>query len=224
MVNAPHQSTEKSRMINLPYWVSFPASFYIRLVGLTSGFEWIGVDFRPLLRIEHSPHIFACWHSRLMLPIYYYRKCKVTGLASQSKDGEFITQVMNRFQIPTVRGSSSRQGMEGLLRLTRCLRRGSSVVITPDGPRGPREEVQPGIIQLAKLTGFPIIPITFSCSRRKHFNSWDRFLVPLPFGKARMITGEKIIVTRDAPQTVLEEKRLQLQEELTRITRLADHF
>ncbi len=206
----------------LPFLVSLPAAFYIRLVGMTNRFEVIGVDYREELKQNPGPYIFAFWHSRLMLPLYFFRKYKVAVLVSWSKDGEVITQVMNRFGIEAVRGSASRRGAEGLLQLLRCLKRGMSVVITPDGPKGPREKVLPGTMQLAKLSGVPIIPVSFSCTRRKHLNSWDRFLVPFPFGTVYLMTGESISVHKDDDPDTVEEKRLQLQDEMSRITRYVD--
>ncbi len=216
------ETSHRMYWFHLPFWISWLAACYIRLVGWTNRFEVIGKDYRTLLRESADSHIFAFWHSRLLLPIYFFRKMNVAVLVSYSKDGEYITHVVYRFRIGAVRGSASRRGAEGLLQMVRYLKKGINIVITPDGPRGPCEEVQPGIIQLAKLTGIPIIPVAFSASRKKFLNSWDRFLVPYPFGTIRMMTGTSVSVSKDDDPSTLEEKRLQLQEELRRITRLAD--
>lgn len=206
----------------IPFIASLLAWFYIQWVGRTNRLIVEGTDYLALLREKKGPFLFALWHSRLMLPIYQYRNKDIAVIVSQSKDGEYITQVMKRFRFFATRGSATRHGSEGLLGLVHWLHRGKSAVITPDGPRGPRERVQLGIVQLAKLSGLPIIPVSFSCTRNHRFASWDRFMLPLPFGTIHIVFGNPIEIPRKIPREAYEEKRLLLEREMERVTRLAD--
>jgi len=212
----------KPLIFTLPFWASIPAYGYMQLFGRTNRLEIQGQDFPGLLKEKKGPYLFAFWHSRLLLPLYYFRGLDIAVLVSRSRDGEFITQAMKRFGLQVCRGSASRNGAEGLMGLLRCLRRGATVAVTPDGPRGPREEVQPGVLYLAQRSGIPITPLSFSSSRNLRLNSWDRFVVPFPFGIVSMVVGETIAVDRREVGDRFEQKRIQLQEELRRITRLAD--
>ncbi len=110
--------------------------------------------------------ILAFWHGRqLMIPLAYHGR-EVHILISQHRDGELISQVMSRFGYHSVRGSSTRGGTAALRQLIKLGRSGVDIAITPDGPKGPRYVAQPGAIQIAKVTGLPIVPLTFSCSKK----------------------------------------------------------
>jgi len=97
---------------------------------------------------------------------YSYPKKSVTILISEHRDGEYISRTMERFGFTTARGSSTRNGAMGLREILKALKQGNDAAITPDGPRGPRETVQPGVIAAARLSGVPILPVTFSCSKK----------------------------------------------------------
>ncbi len=115
------------------------------------------------------PIIIAFWHGRqLMMPLAYRGK-HAAILISQHRDGGLIASIMRQFGFQAIRGSSSRRGAQALRELVKVGRQGQDLVVTPDGPRGPACHVQVGVISLAKLTGFPIIPLTFSCSKKKSF-------------------------------------------------------
>ena len=101
---------------------------------------------------------------------------------------------------------------------------GFDIALTPDGPRGPRYQVQIGVIELAKLTGRPIVPCTFSASKRKIFKTWDRFLLPYPFAKGVFIWGEPIHVDANGDQAHFEERRTLLERRLNELTERADHY
>ena len=110
--------------------------------------------------------ILAFWHGRqLMIPLAYHGR-DVHILISRHRDGELISRTMARFGYHSVRGSSTRGGTAALRQLIKVARSGVDIAITPDGPKGPRYVAQPGAVQLAKVTGLPILPITFSCSKK----------------------------------------------------------
>lgn len=116
--------------------------------------------------IRREPYILAFWHGRLFLMPYAYPGRRIAILISEHRDGEFISRTMNRFGFQTVRGSTTRGGAAGLKEIIRRIRSGSDAAFTPDGPRGPARIAQPGAIAAARLSGAPIIPVTFSCSKK----------------------------------------------------------
>jgi len=108
--------------------------------------------------------------------------------------------------------------------MLKAQKEGYDVIVVPDGPRGSRHQVQIGIIQFAKLTGSPIVPLSFSASKRKIFKTWDRFLLPYPFSKGVFIWGEPVYVDVDSDLVHLEEKRLLLEQRLNQLTEMADGY
>jgi len=111
-------------------------------------------------------------------------------LISASRDGELLADAIKRFDYDVVRGSSSRLGASAILQLTEVLASGRDVVITPDGPRGPVYELGPGIIFLAQKSEAAVVPFNMEYSSYWRLKSWDRFIVPRPFSKVRVIIGQ----------------------------------
>ncbi len=140
--------------------------------------------------------ILAFWHRHLLLMPYAYKGRRISVLISQSQDGELIARTVARLGIDSSRGSSSRGGIAGMRSLLRKAAEGWDIAFTPDGPRGPLREVQPGVILAAAATGLPILPVAIAASRAKLLRSWDRFLVPLPFSKVHIVYGEPLSVER----------------------------
>ena len=168
--------------------------------------------------------IFCLWHDRLLYSSYLYRGIKVHILVSQSRDGELIARLLERFGYETIRGSSSKGGTQAMHQLVKTARSGKHTAVTTDGPRGPRHVVQPGVIQLARLSGNPILPLSFSAERRKNFKSWDKFLLPLPFSRGVVVYGQPLSVPGKAAREEMELCRLNLERELKRITAVADDY
>jgi len=130
------------------------------------------------LASRRQPYILAFWHGRLFLMPYAYPGRKMTILVSEHRDGEYISRTMERFGFKTARGSSTRGGVAGLRRIVRLIREGYDAAFTPDGPRGPRGTVQPGVIVAARLSGAPIVPVAFSCSKKNSFGPGIASLSP----------------------------------------------
>jgi len=172
-----------------------------------------------LKRDPHQPRIWAFWHNRiLMMPYLYERLCpgrRMLMMVSRSRDGEFITRVMNRFGIDGARGSSSRGGSDALRELLRELERPQArdIGITPDGPRGPRGQVQDGVLGLSAGSGRPIYPITTRCSRFWELPSWDRFQIPQPGAVCTVVFGPAI----PAPKSTEPDDMKRVREELERV-------
>jgi lysophospholipid acyltransferase (LPLAT)-like uncharacterized protein len=158
---------------------------------------------------EHAPIIIAVWHNRVGLMPYFYERYMqgrdLYSLISLSRDGQFIADVSSNFGIKPVRGSSSREGARAALRAIRALRDPKSdLSITPDGPRGPRYQIQPGLLRLAQTTGRGIVVVTTDLSAKVELRSWDRFQVPLPFSACKLITRGPFNVPEHASPEELE--------------------
>jgi lysophospholipid acyltransferase (LPLAT)-like uncharacterized protein len=150
-----------------------------------------------------APAIAAFWHERLplmpMLWVISQRGAlvqRVHVLVSQHRDGRFIGYVVGRFRISPIYGSSSRGGAAAIRELLGVLARGDHVAITPDGPRGPRRVAAQGLAQLAALSGVPVLPCSAQTSRRWQMKSWDRMVIPRPFGRGVVVCMPTISVAR----------------------------
>lgn len=168
---------------------------------------------------DHVPVIICFWHNRVLLMApFYERYCRGrTNLTfiSRSKDGQFITDVVAHFGSKAIRGSTSRHGTAAALSAIRAASDPRvDIVITPDGPRGPRYEFQPGVLRLAQATGRPIVAATYKLSWKYELNSWDRFQVPLPFSICHLITKEPIFVPGNATDSELKEIGKRVTEAL----------
>jgi lysophospholipid acyltransferase (LPLAT)-like uncharacterized protein len=165
------------------------------------------------------PILFALWHGRMFLSILEHRGSGIATMASRSKDGEVIALWLERNGYRAARGSSTRGGGQALRELVRHVRGGGNAALTVDGPRGPARDVQPGIVQLAKLTGGWILPITSSSSRARFLASWDRYLLPLPFSRCIVAYGEPFPIETGLPD---EEAARRIAGALDAATKEAD--
>jgi lysophospholipid acyltransferase (LPLAT)-like uncharacterized protein len=165
-----------------------------------------------------SPVIVCFWHNRILGitfafdRIYPKKRNGVTVLTSPSKDGEILAQLVGAFGMKAVRGSSSRRGSSALLELVRLIRGGRDVAITPDGPRGPRYSLGPGIILLAQSTGVRIVPAHASFSRSIRMKTWDGFIIPLPFSKVSVTLNGALTIPGELTGEEFEEKRKNLED------------
>ena len=161
-----------------------------------------------------QPVVAAFWHERLPLmpKLWDLARDRRAGtsarmhvLVSQHRDGRFIGAVLRRFRVQVVLGSSSRGGAAGALSLLGLLAGGDQIVITPDGPRGPRRVAKLGVAQVAALSGVAVLPCSAQVSRRRILRSWDQMVVPLPFGRGILVCGPPIQVPRQGWQKALPE-------------------
>ena len=165
-----------------------------------------------------SPVIVCFWHNRILGitfafdRIYPKKRNGVTVLTSPSKDGEILAQLVGAFGMKAVRGSSSRRGSSALLELVRLIRGGRDIAITPDGPRGPRYSLGPGIILLAQSTGVRIVPAHASFSRCVRMKTWDGFIIPLPFSKVSVTLDGALTIPGELTGEEFEEKRKNLED------------
>ena len=159
--------------------------------------------------------IFAVWHSQLVVTTFCHKDMNICGLVSKSKDGEYLARMLNNFGFKTVRGSTSSGATRSLLKLIVYGKKGFSIAITPDGPKGPKHKVQNGVIFLAQKTGLPVIPMGTALSKKIIFNSWDKFQLPLPFAKAAIVYDKPFFV---APSDDINTKAKELEDILNRMT------
>jgi len=213
-----------------PKWYQRAAAWLIfaviRTVSLTLRYRWNGpMDIFEGKQLGQS--IYAVWHNRLALCMIAYwgyakKRTETPGMAamvSASKDGGFLTGILECFGVQPVRGSSSRRGAQALLELTTWAEKGYDLAITPDGPRGPKYIVQDGVMSLAQLTGLPIVPFSYHLGWKIRVKSWDQFQIPLPFSRCEMNFERPISVPREATDAEREVLRLRLEETLKRLSR-----
>jgi lysophospholipid acyltransferase (LPLAT)-like uncharacterized protein len=204
----------------LAYWV-------IRALGLTMRFEHIHPEIPRSFVQKEMQAIGVFWHGRLLMMVHAYKDQRRKGLSflvSSHRDGQVVGKALERFGYHAILGSTTRRGFFALREMIKAFEDGHDLVVIPDGPRGPRHQVQMGVIELAKLTGVPIVPLSFSASKRRMLNTWDQFLFPYPFSKGVFVWGDPVLVSRDGDQAHLEEKRALLEKRLNHLTEEADHY
>jgi hypothetical protein len=165
-----------------------------------------------------APVIYVVWHARLLLLPYLYRGRGMRALVSRSEDGAMMSGLVRRFGFVTVRGSSTRGGAAGLRSLVRAIGEGHSVVVVPDGPRGPREVLKTGIVALARLTGVHVVPVALGASSEWRVRSWDEFRIPKPFSRCVVRFGEPILVPRGIDGAGEETARKEIEAALNAVT------
>lgn len=200
------------------------AAGYIRLVRATSRLQIVGAEYPQRLWDAGTPFILGFWHGRLlMMPYSWPRPLPMRVLISRHIDGRLISGTLRHFAIDNIAGSSNRGGAAALVAIVKSLKRERvSVAISPDGPRGPRMRVSLGIIQAARLSGAPILPCMYATSRRKVLNSWDRFILSLPFARSVFVWGEPMLIPRDADDSEIEALRAELEARMNAVADQAD--
>jgi len=161
-------------------------------------------------------YIGAIWHNRLLIfPLIlrrFFPNRRGAALISASRDGDLLTDAIRHFGYEVIRGSSSRLGASAILQLTEELASGRDVVITPDGPRGPAYELDPGIVFLAQKSGASVLPMNLEYSRCWRLGSWDRFIIPQPFSKVRVLISQPHHVEPTGTPEEFETERRRVQD------------
>jgi lysophospholipid acyltransferase (LPLAT)-like uncharacterized protein len=190
--------------------------WFIRLLGMTVRREVKG-DLKRLQEYE-SPIIHVLWHNQICVAPQLWRKMfpkrKVVVLTSASKDGAVLSAAVKVFKVGAVHGSSSRRGVAALVALRKAAREGNDLVFTPDGPRGPKYELQPGVIKIAQTTGCLISPFKIEFSSCWRLKTWDSFQIPKPFSKAVITLFEPVTIPEDLDEEGFEKERRILESTL----------
>jgi lysophospholipid acyltransferase (LPLAT)-like uncharacterized protein len=190
---------------------------------LSYRYHWLDENLNPHRRGLRGRYIYIFWHENLLLPLYHYGRSDIWVLISEHADGQLITEVCRHLRFRTVAGSSTRGGVRAIRRMLR-LSVHAHLAITPDGPRGPRREVQLGLVYLAARTGLPIVPVGIGYYRPWRAKSWDRFALPRPFSRGNSVTAQPIVVPTDSGKEQLETYRRQIESVMDRVTALAEHW
>jgi lysophospholipid acyltransferase (LPLAT)-like uncharacterized protein len=168
-------------------------------------------------------YLYAFWHENVLLPAYLYGRPDINILISQHADGELIAETCRHLHFSVVRGSTTRGGVEALRQMVR-VGKDAHLAITPDGPRGPRRQVQAGLVYLAARTGLPIVAFGVGYRGAWRMKSWDRFAVPKPFTLGTVVTSRVVLVPPEADRDAMEAYRLQVQQALTHVNDLAEQW
>ncbi|MCX8107356.1 MAG: lysophospholipid acyltransferase family protein, partial [Verrucomicrobiae bacterium] len=204
----------------------------VTIIDVTLRYSWT-VHPTAADALMAGPVIFAIWHNRLALSLVLYRRAcrmyrtsghwvtappRMAAMVSASRDGGFLARVLELFGVQPVRGSTSRRGPQAMLELTTWAEHGYDLAVTPDGPRGPREIVQDGILALAQVTRLPIVPVSYQLRLKYVVPSWDRFQIPLPFGRCNVVLDQTLTVDRHATSDQREQARSELERRLRMIS------
>ena len=166
----------------------------VRALAATWRIRVRGVEHLQRLREARRPFVFVLWHSRILPLLYQHRREGIVLLISRHRDGQYLANLGERWGYQSVRGSTKRGGEVGLLGVVRALQGGAEVAITPDGPRGPAERVQPGAVAAAQHAGTALLPIGARASSAWWLGSWDRMCIPKPFARLEIVYGAPIEV------------------------------
>ena len=194
------QIAERGRPLGSPLsvWlqfrvVPFLAAHLVKLLAYTLRVDYQGLDAVDALAAADQRFILAFWHRRLaMMPLAYpfHRRGRgVAILSSDSRDGERSAATWRWFGIHAVRGTAADDGAKALVRMIRAVKEGWDFGITPDGPKGPRQQLKPGVLALARKTGAWIVPVCVSFDRCIELKTWDALVLPLPFAKCTVTYG-----------------------------------
>ena len=184
---------------------------------------------------NNDAFILITWHSRiLMLNAAWTDKRLIPSvLISKSRDGAIITNACRFLGINTIRGSIkankknnkikvSKRGTLATQEIIKALDNTGCIVITPDGPSGPRQHLKKGALRIARITGVPIYPIIFSVHKRKVFNTWDSFVLPFPFNKGKFIWTNPVYIPKETTDRELKEIQIKIENKMNDLLDSAD--
>lgn len=165
--------------------------------------------------------ILAIWHDVLMVPLGHACRKGAVAMISPGRDGEFAARVVGGLGVGSIRGSSSRDAVKALRASLRELGGPCILVITPDGPRGPRYRFQAGAAWVASRTGLPVFPLGVGVTRAWRLRTWDRYHIPKPFSRCHLVFGSPVVVPKGLGRADLETHRRRLEEALGAASRVA---
>jgi lysophospholipid acyltransferase (LPLAT)-like uncharacterized protein len=205
--------------------LGFAAAWLVRLwIGtLRYRYRPLGPNLDPNQPRFQGRYLYAFWHENILMPAYAYGRRDIWVLISQHADGQLIAETCRHLRFKAVRGSTTRGGIEAVRNMVRA-GRFAHLAVTPDGPRGPRRRVQPGLVFLAAKTGLPIVPIGISFDRPWRMRSWDRFALPRPWTVSTCVTTAPIVVPPDVDKETLEAYRRAVEEALDLASETAERL
>ncbi|MFT7534568.1 MAG: lysophospholipid acyltransferase (LPLAT)-like uncharacterized protein [Hyphomicrobiaceae bacterium] len=202
--------------------VEWLAPLILRLIARTWRIERTGEAGLKLLRSER-PWVCTMWHGRMLtlMPVKHHCRRNIGVLVSPSDDGGLAKRALDKFRYQVVRGSLSKRGATAMREMHELLTADGQLVITPDGPRGPRHSINTGAAWLARATGVPIIPVSTAMSRAWRFKSWDRMCIPKPFARVLVHYGDPVTIDKHADDALLEVVSSELRTKMIAAERAA---
>lgn len=180
------------------------------------------------LDVQHFEQVLAkpgrmatLWHGHMLVPLPAHKHMDMRVLVSPSDDGSLVTMLLERFGYGVVRGSSNKNPARAVREMLTRLREGGWIIITPDGPRGPRHQMNPGPAWMARETGFPVLPCGFACDRSWHLKSWDAFTIPKFGARVAIAYGEPLYVDSEADDEEIRRATAELRERMFNAERKA---
>lgn len=206
-------------------WLAYLGSLLLRLYMSTLRFRYrpLGENYDPWHGKAKGRHLFAFWHENILMPCYQYGRPDMHILVSQHADGEIIAQVLQHMKFRTIRGSTTRGGIQALRKMIATSSAGNIVVI-PDGPRGPRRTVELGLIYLASRSGLPLVVFGVGYDNPWRLPTWDRFAIPKPFSSAVIVTADPIPVPPHVRKEEMETYRQKVEAAFELVTRRAEQL
>jgi len=192
---------------HMPTWLAAILAFVFKLIYLTYRVSYDDPQ-GCFEKLSPWPFVLTLWHNRILFTACFVRKAilqKMTVLISNSRDGEYISTFIRFFGLNVVRGSSSRGGAQALIELIREIKRGQSVILTLDGPRGPKYTIHPGAIVIAQRQSVPILPLSVNAESYWQLKSWDNTQIPKPFTKVVFKVGTPLLIPADLPMEKAEK-------------------
>jgi lysophospholipid acyltransferase (LPLAT)-like uncharacterized protein len=189
----------------------------VNIIGKTWQYRSSGV-------VENSPFcskekIYCSWHENILPLSFYFKKSKAGFIASYHKDGKRLSSILQHWGGTVIEGSSRRKGLTAIRESIREIKKGKHLVITPDGPRGPRRVVKKGVAQIALLSNTPVIPVHVRCKNSWNLRSWDRFVIPVPFTSITINFSSALI-----PETYGDKRSSSVNKLTTIIQKKFDEY
>lgn len=197
---------------------------FVQALSFTLRFDFASTSSFPVDPASAPPNrrfIYALWHENFLIPITRFGDPSVAALVSRHADGQLLGSLIRSTGMAVVHGSTNKGGIAAVRRILRDGTGYQHLAVTPDGPRGPRRKVQPGVIYLASRTGMQIVPIGVGHRNPWRVKSWDSFVIPRLFSRVRCLFGEPLPIPPDPTTVALEPFQNHLQVELDRLSNAA---
>ena len=204
-------------------FIGFIFYFITNIIARSIRWEYFEQSKKSTIFNNQDKYIFCCWHNKLFLgPHLLPRNRVINALQSSHSDGMITSLAFKYLGMNVILGSSKKGGMQAFRKMVKCLQLGESIAITPDGPKGPKEQVKEGIIKLAQITSTPIIPLVWTTEKFKTINSWDNFVLPYPFSRGIYCFGKPINIKKNISINKFELERQNLENEIKRLTKMLE--
>lgn len=161
--------------------------------------------------------VLAFWHGTMLIPWFIHRDNNFAGIVSQSKDGQLLVNILEKWNYEIARGSSHKGGKEALQQLIDFANEGYSVAITPDGPTGPRKEMKAGAVITAQRCSVPLVLLAVKYEKKRKLNSWDKFEIPKFFSRVKAVYSDPIYISENAEREEINKNIKECEKKLNNL-------